>query len=478
MKSSKLIRILRGLSKTEFKKFGDFLKSPYYNKSEKVIQLYDFLKDNYSEYEVDNITKESIAEYVYPETEYDEQKIRTLVSDFIKLIEKFLIVIEDEKNEVYQKLQLIRALNDRNISQSFSMVLKEALEMQKTEFNRDEDYYYNQMYLELESLNYKFKRDETFDREDYNKITSNIDLFFIITKLDMLHNVSIHEKNIKPDSNFNEWMYDEIIQYIEKNISLMKKEHPIIYMKYLILMSILNPDEEKYYESLKKYFTINWKKFNIFTREYVFGSLENYAVDRYNKGFLKFKNDRFFIYEFIEDNNILYYGNLISHIDFLNSITSALAVDEVVWAEKFYDKYKDKILPELKEDVLNLSLARIYYSKKEYEKAIMILNRISYKKYSFYLRSKTILAQIYYDNKDYEPTGYLIDAAKHYLNRKRGKMSVSEYDMFRNFFVFLGRLLNLSKEDKYFFKKELEKKSNIVNKEWLLDKTREFGKKS
>jgi hypothetical protein len=162
----------------------------------------------------------------------------------------------------------------------------------------------------------------------------------------------------------------------------------------------------------------------------------------------------------------------------LNSITSALAVEEIEWAENYYDKYKEKILPELKEDVLNLSLARIYYSKKEYENAIMILNRISYKKYSFYLRSKMILAQIYYDNKEYEPTGYLIDAAKHYLNRKKEKMSVSEYDMFRNFFVFLGRLLNLSKEDKYIFKKELEKKQNIVNKEWLLNKIREFGKKS
>jgi len=478
MKSSKLIRILRGLSKTEFKKFGDFVKSPYYNKSEKAVQLYDFLKDNYSEYEIDDIMKESIAEYVYPEAGYDEQKIRTLVSDFIKLIERFLIVIEEEKNEVFKKVQLIRALSDRNITQSFSMVLKETFNMQKAEFNRDEDYYFNQMYLELESLNFKFKRDETFDREDYNKITSNIDLFFIITKLNMLHNISIHEKNIKPDSNFNEWLYDEIIQYIEKNVTLMKREHPIIYMKYLILMSILNPDEEKYYKSLKSYFTKNWKKFNTFTREYAFGSLENYAIDRYNKGFLKFKKDRFFIYKFVDDKNILTYDNLISHIDFLNSITSALAVDEIEWAEKYYDKYKEKILPELKEDVLNLSLARIYYSKKEYANAIMILNRISYKKYSFYLRSKMILAQIYYDNKEYEPTGYLIDAAKHYLNRKKEKMSVSEYDMFRNFFVFLGRLLNLSKTDKYIFKKELEKKSNIVNKEWLLNKIQEFGKKS
>ncbi len=477
MKSSKLIRVIRGLSKNEFRKFGDFIKSPFYNKNEKLSKLYDFLKDTNGEFEFASITKESLAEFVYPETKYDEQKIRTLVSDFIKMVEKFLVVIEEEKNSVFQKVYLVRALIDRNITGSFKTVLRETLDTQNKEFNRDEDYYYNQMYLELESLNYKVERDESVQRTDYNKITSNIDLFFIITKLSMLHFISHHEKDIKPDSDFNEWLIEEIIKFIKENLTLIKKEHPIIYMKYLVLMSIIYPDDEKYYESLKNYSIANWKKFNTYNRGYVFGSLKNYVIDKYNKGNIEFKKERFYIDKFIEDKNILDYENFISHTDFLNSISSALAVKNVKWAVSFFRKYKDKIIPELKEDAKNLALAQILYFKKDFEQANIYLNQISYRKYYFYLRSKMIIAQMLYDSGEYEPAGYLIDAVRHYLNRKKEKMPISEYYLFRNFFQLLGRLLNISKADIRVFKQELKSQSNVANKEWLLKKAIEFNKR-
>ena len=477
MKSSKLIRIIRGLSKNEFRKFGDFIRSPYYNKNDKLTKLYDFLKDSNGEFEFVNITKESLAEFVFPEIQYNEQKIRTLVSDFIKMVEKFLVVIEEEKNPVFQKVYLVRALIDRNITGSFNTVLKETLDAQNKEFNRDEDYYYNQMYLELESLNYKVERDESVQRTDYNKITSNIDLFFIITKLSMLHFISHHEKNIKPDNDINEWLIEEIIQYIKENLILIKKEHPIIYMKYLVLMSIIHPDDARYYKSLKNYSITNWKKFNTYNRGYVFGSLKNYVIDKYNKGNMEFKKERFYIDKFIEDKNILDYENFISHTDFLNSISSALAVKNVKWAESFFKKYKDKILPDLKEDAMNLALAQILYFKKDFEQANIYLNEISYRKYYFYLRSKMIIAQMLYESSQYEPAGYLIDAVRHYLNRKKEKMPVSEYNLFRNFFHLLGRLLNISKADVRMFKQELKNQSNVANKEWLLRKATEFNKR-
>jgi hypothetical protein len=88
-----------------------------------------------------------------------------------------------------------------------------------------------------------------------------------------------------------------------------------------------------------------------------------------------------------------------------------------------------------------------------------------------------MLAQMYFDSGEYEAAAYLVDAARHYLFRKKEKMSLSLFDMFRNFFNYLGRLLNLSKADARVFKRELKDHSNVANKEWLLKKVLELSRK-
>ncbi len=50
MKESKLIKILKSLSPVELNDFGEFVCSPYFNKSEKLITLYQFLKRHYPDF--------------------------------------------------------------------------------------------------------------------------------------------------------------------------------------------------------------------------------------------------------------------------------------------------------------------------------------------------------------------------------------------------------------------------------------------
>ena len=64
---------------------------------------------------------------------------------------------------------------------------------------------------------------------------------------------------------------NEIISYIEDNLARISKEHPNIYMKYLILMTIVKPSDESYFRNLKKFVINNYHKFSSEVLQYVLG---------------------------------------------------------------------------------------------------------------------------------------------------------------------------------------------------------------
>jgi len=476
MKENKLSEILRGFSPNEFKRFGDFVRSPFHNKSQKIILLYDHLRkfsDDFSSYEISN---EEISTLIYGNENQSDSKVRSLVSDFVRLMEKFMILTQYSKNTIAQRVQLLTALNSRDLSKSFRKTLKETMEYQEKQFNRDEDYYYNQIFLELESFNFQLLRNTNINEQGFNKISENIDLFFILTKLNLLHFMSYRQQDFTDRYGYNIWQVNEVINYIESKLGRIKKEHPIIYMKYLILMTIIKPEKENYFTDLKKFVLSNHERLSFEVLDYIFGALTNYCMTKCNSGDKKYKAERFRVYKVMEDMSLFETDKYINYVDFMNVIIASLEVNKPSWAEKFFDKHKSRILPELSEDTLNLARTQIYYHRRKYEEAIKCLNNVSYSNYIFYLRSKMLLSRIYYEKKETEPIIYIIDAARHYLKRNK-QISKANYVSFSKYFNTLNKLIGLDKNQKFGIKKlkeEIMKEKSISSKDWFLEKLKEL----
>ncbi len=477
MKENKIVELLKSLSYNEFKKLGDFVKSPFHNKTESLIQFYDYLSGFSKDFGGLNIDYAEIADYVFPNEKFNESKVRSLISKFVRLAETFLIYQEFEKNTLFQRNLLLNTLNMRNLSKSFKATLNEIMGQQKKQFNKDEDYYYNQIYIEVESFNYFLERSPRIREEDFQKIGNNINLFFILTKLNLLHYMMFQMQN-KSESTHKIWLMNEVISYIEENLPSISKEHPIIYMKYLILMTIVKPSDETYFKNLKKFVLNNLNKLRTEELTYVFGALNNYCMIRCNGGDIGFKHERFRVYKLMEEKNIYSKEKSINFVDFLNAIISALEVNKVAWTEKFFEKHKDRLLPELKEPTIAIAQTQILYHNKQYEKALEVLNSVTYNNYYFYLRSKKLFIMIYYEMGNIEPILYIVDAAKHYLKRNT-KISSLNNELFMKFFNYIQKLVNLDPGQKNKIKNikyELIKEENVSSKEWLLTKIEDLEK--
>src|SRR5947209_3383998 len=63
MKESKLTELIRGLTLAEFRKFGDYVNSPFANKSQKIAQLYNLVYNNFDVFDSNVISRKNIDYY-------------------------------------------------------------------------------------------------------------------------------------------------------------------------------------------------------------------------------------------------------------------------------------------------------------------------------------------------------------------------------------------------------------------------------
>ncbi|MBE2219653.1 MAG: hypothetical protein IAE90_15685, partial [Ignavibacteria bacterium] len=77
MLKSNLLEILAALNLKEFKDFGEYVNSPFFNKNEAVIKLYEYIRRYFPALEGLNFGKENVFSEIFPNAEYNDGFMRT-----------------------------------------------------------------------------------------------------------------------------------------------------------------------------------------------------------------------------------------------------------------------------------------------------------------------------------------------------------------------------------------------------------------
>lgn len=477
MQNLKLTEFIENLSAAEFKRLGDFIRSPFFNKNINASLLYDLFDKCLSDKTFKNLTREDIHNDLYRGKKYSDSKIRSLLSDFKKLAEKFLTINECEKNPGQLKNILLNGFSEKNMSKNFDSISNEVSKDLKNEFNRNSNYYFNRLSYEHSVLEHKGTNIEDNLDSRYFSLSDSIDYFFFATKLELINSLLSRKYHVLGSLKVNIKFIEEIISFIKENITEIKKENPIIYSEYLILMMMTSEGNNKYFHELQIFVLKNISKYNIYELEQVYYPLINYGFNKVALGENKYLNNIFEIYKTFERKGFYAEKKIFQDIDFISIIIIGLRLKKTAWVEMFYFNYKEKLKDEFKDDTTNLAKAMISYGKKDYNTAICLLNKVNYNNSYYYLKSKETLIQIYYEQKQYENLQSLIDATKHYIKRRQSVLSI-HYERYLNFLKFVNMLLkaNLKNNSEAgILKKEVKSSNNAIAREWLLEKINELN---
>ncbi len=473
MRNSKLYSILEQFDKYEQNRCRKFLQSPYFNRDETIVAIFDELVEAINSEKNKCIEKEFIWEKLNLGTAYDDVRFRKYTSDLTKLIEDFLCQQVYENNPLQKANHLIAAVTEKKIEKLYNSTIRFARRVSEKYPYRSADFYYENYAIEnsyYDLADYETRRDT---KSNHEEISTNLDHFYLAEKLRILcsvlsrHNVASHEYNILIEN--------EIVDFVKNNLEQFERVPPVI-VYFQIYQALSNPADESYYFRLKDLLDKFALSFPLEEATQIYTYAQNYCVRKINKGNRKFIEELFELYKLLLEQEIIVVDNVLSPWYFRNITTVALRLGEYEWTEQFLNDYQ-QFLPEgFRQNAVSYNLAQVYFYQKKYNEVTRLLQEVDFDDYTYNLNSKAMLLAIYYETDEIEPLYSLFESFRTYLNRHKD-LPASRRQLYSNLIKYTKKLTKIMPGDKAAIeklKKELEATKNVASHGWLMEKITEL----
>jgi hypothetical protein len=277
-------------------------------------------------------------------------------------------------------------------------------------------------------------------------------------------------------TNSGIWLFGDLIEYLHKNKSHIKKNYLTVYIFFLIILSKIHFDDEKYYFEAKKLIISKMNKFSVNLLRHMFLNILDYSVSKLVNGDEKFLKEIFVINKIMDENSLTLFGEYIQGDYYYSVIEHATMLKQTSWAKEFADKYKLYLAEEYRESAVNLGLARINFENKDYNASMEDLLKVVNINPYFYLSHKILLIQNNYELGDFENIILLLETLNKFLKR-RIDISDELKTNYIKFLYYFRKLRSIATNKIYLLnnlEKELQKEKFFLQKKWMQEKVREL----
>jgi hypothetical protein len=499
-----LIGLLRTFSSKEIKEFGDFVRSPFFNKNESVTLLYDYLRKYHPDFEESKVIKERVHSKIFGAAEYNDGFMRKIIFNLNNLAEEYIKVTGSGGDQIESGLLLIAELNNRKLDKQF---LKHFADLNKeVEITKDKNYqYYRRKFaLEVNRTRYidnnRYKVDLHDKKEYYNEQISEklfyFTNYFLLGALDMYR--TLKYQNYTGRFEFNDKLLNNIIRFLLEQLNQENISDPPnyidnlttrVYLYEIMLMNNKSLSEDlsrdKYFKKLKEILSNETEYLSHDSRFSLFNILVQHCSNRILRGFSEYRNERWEL-----DKIALTQGIYMSVVEtsfpppaFASIVRDAAEVNEIIWARSFIENYKKQLEPINFGTVLNLSYSLIHFHGKEYQKALDYLNKIKpIKRWEFKFAVKELTLMVYYELSLFTQAYYLIDSFRHFISSMAKNFSSERIESRNNFLKYYTGLLKLKensvKNELIHINKDLKDTHLLIfNRDWLREKAAELKTK-
>lgn len=477
MKNTKIYNVLQNFNKLEQNRLRKFLRSPYFNSDEKIVELYDLVVKFMNGKSKKDLSKEAIWKKLTQKPTFDNVRFRKYCSDLLKHVENYLAYEHVENDKVTKSYLTLDAIRSRKIEHLYNSYIRNSKELTSKNTDESANAHLNQ-YLVEKSL-YELTESELkrLDKSNIESISKNLDNFYFSEKL-RFYSAALSQKNYI-DSDYQ-------IDYIEELLSIVTDSEllntPSISIYYYCLLTVKENNILEHYYKLKELLSINAPNFpkNEALSLYYFAA--NYCIRKNNKGDYQFADELFELYsEMVDKEIILSDSGEISPWDFKNIVRIGLFLKKFSWSEKFIENFGDKIPEQYRENSKRFNLGQLYFAQKKYEKVLELLRDLEYDDLLASLNAKTFTIITFYELDEQDFLYSYIESFRVYLGRKLKKKELTK-NMQRMYLAFLNFVKKLTKiipgEKKAIEKIEMdllkEKQQGLVGAKWLSEKIEEL----
>jgi len=469
-----MLELFNKLTPEEIIKFEKLINSPYFNSVEKVLKLFYYFKGLHPSVSKEDMLREKISENVFKNESLTPEMFWKLKSDFSRVFEKFLVLEEIGNDSLNYDTTLMKALRKRGAKKELESLLNKIIKSRKKLYNKDDNYYLTKInineeeyYLKLPGILYEFP-------DCLQAKSDNLDFYFIFMKFHSFYEMFIHQYHNGKPLNFSKTFYKELTDFVKQNSVMIYKDHPNIYVIYLVLLMFSDNVRDASVQKLLKYLRKNENNFSQKQLSYYYRYIESFYYMKINEGQVNLNNDLYEIYKLMFEKDLFILENTITDKEFNNVINISLPLGKYQWTSIFIEKYKDHIQPDLAIESYNLAKAKYYFYTKDYKKVFPHLNLIHYKDPHYYINSKVLLAKVLYETSSFDTLKSMLESLRKYISREK-KLTEQMLAGMKNFIKFMTLLAKIKEENKKeeisILKKLIEtEKKFISSKSWFVDK--------
>lgn len=478
MVNTKLITLLKTLSKSEIIKFRDFVNSPYFNKNQKVMKLCEEVVSYYPNFDSKDFNEENIFKKMFGNEKYNYFKIKNIISDLYQLSVLFLKMIATDKKGIENEINLLNEFHERKLH-NYYLQKEKQINKHFNDIPVKDEFFFHAFYqlARVNTSHFKFiKSGYSFDL-----IQKEFDVYVQYTLIVLLRNYAkmLTNKN-HGNIKFDMKMFDQVWDYI-KDKEFENNPSCRIYKQIILLEK--SRDENDYRELLKSKEKYS-DNLSVEDMYYILLVANSFAAYRLKLGDESYYKERFSIFRELIDRKIQI-PEYILYVNFVNTYTAACMADEFIWAEDFLKHFQNGISPEEERvNTINFCRAFMAYRLKEYDKALEYFSKTSFKLFLMKVMVKSYTVRIYYEQNLYEQTFLSIDAFRHYLKSEKlidEEMKIAHYE----FLKIVSELTKLKSEGEKntkdvnlsFLKKQIKEMSGnpLGAKNWLIEKAEKFN---
>ncbi len=470
MINSKLISVLSALKKEEFYEFVDFVKSPYYNKKEDLIDLCQLLCNIHPNFDEKNVDRKHVYNKLFTSVTYDEKKLGYMQSDLTKLALNYIYVKAQEQK--LSDISYLNILSQRKLHPLFKKESKKIKEVLERSTNKGANHY--KIYFEYYDLldRYFISQKERKDDVNAHLASQNLDLYFICRKLQyftvLLNRKLILGKHIEiPNMEF-------VLNYAKNNFS----SNPIVNGYYEVIMMQTKEESLPHFIKLKDIITQFDDKFNPKEIAEIYEEAINYCIQRISHNQEFYTDEALALYMQFLDSGYMYQNGYLSHWTFKNIVKLSLLLKRFEFVENFIISYQDKIAPKHQTKALNYNFAELHFAMQDYSKAQEYLNMVFVNdlELAYNLGSRMMLIKIFYHNNEMDALLSQIAAFTIFLKRAK-KISNTKKKIYLNFCDMLNKILRQNLKHYEKIENEIKETKLLTATNWLLQVYQEMKPK-
>lgn len=495
MKNYKAIELLTAFTGEDIKRFRDFLNSPFFNKSGKLVKFYEALIPFHPGFDSKFLSEEKLLRKVNPDLPFNKSTILNLFSDLAKAAEKYFIQINLQMNET-ESLDFLRdELFKRRLTKYVEININKAELILNESKSIDSDFFITKYRLTNDMINHQMLNKKRSKQSSITRLAElhsdrgrYISYFFVKEMIRGFDNLMTLDKTfmIDKDKNFIFKIFDEI-DFGKLLRLLVTDSDNNYYTKILeiylaMFLTFSELENEKHYYNYKSLLLSNLKSFGQFDIRYHCIKLIRYCMlksadekksDKYNK-------ELFGIYNFILENE--YYKLSLSEFIpvelYRTTLLLSLKLNKYKWAFEFIKRYRSKLPPDKRVNMYHYSCAEYYFSRGRYADAMKSFNKVKLDHFMLKLDVKNLMLMTYYELSLFENALSCLDAYKHFLSNDV-TLSVSEKKKNNNFINVISLLIKQRTSGKYVYKYKIlkELKNDLPFKGWVEEKIYELDMK-